>query len=334
MWRGVFAVVYTYNRKELVAQCLQSIFAQTVAPEHIVLVDNGCTDGTRDFLAAAGLLSDPRVDYVRIERNIGAAGGLRAGISRAFARGCDWAWVMDDDVVCQPDTLEYLKEAFEESFGDPTKIGFLVSRLIGPQGWANNVPQIDDRRDVVSNSADWSQFLHRGLVKLRIATMTSMLLPRSTIAEFGTPRSDFFLWGEDTDYTLRITQRLPGYLVGGSLATHLRGAPGDLDILTETEPRRIRNFYYLYRNTAYLRRTYWPRYGYYLFLGKAACHFVNALTQREHRLRRAWTILAGTCAGLFFRPRPESLGIGEAAQACTPQKGDQVAVGANFASLH
>jgi len=33
MWRGVFAVVYTYNRKELVAQCLASIFAQTLPPE-------------------------------------------------------------------------------------------------------------------------------------------------------------------------------------------------------------------------------------------------------------------------------------------------------------
>lgn len=335
MWRGVFAVVYTYNRKELVVQCLASITAQKVAPEQIVLVDNGCTDGTRDFLAARGFLSDPRIDYVRVERNTGAAGGLRTGIARAFARGCDWAWVMDDDVVCQPDTLERLKEAYEMNFTDPAQLGFLVSRLVGPEGRVNNVPQIDDRRDVESNCIDWSQFLSRGLVRLRIATLTSILLPRATLAQFGAPRSDFFIWGEDTDYTLRITNRLPGYLVGGSLAVHLRGVPGDLDILNETEPRRIRNFYYLYRNTAYLRRTYWPRHGYYLFLGKAALHFFSALGRRDHRLRRAWTILAGTCAGLFFQPRAEQLGVGETPMHGAAQSASgEVAVRTNFASSH
>jgi dTDP-4-dehydrorhamnose reductase len=334
MWRGVFAVVYTYNRKELVAQCLASILDQRVGPEHIVLVDNGCTDGTRDYLAAAGVLADPRIDYMRLVHNTGAAGGLRAGISRAYARGCDWVWIMDDDVVCRPDTLQRLKEAFETNFDDPAKVGFLVSRLVGPQGLANNVPQVDDRRDVVSQCADWSEFLDRGLVKLRIATMTSMLLPRSTLAEFGAPRSDFFIWGEDTDYTLRITQRLPGFLVGGSLAVHLRGTPGDLNILNEAEPRRIRNFYYLYRNTAYLRRAYWPRHGFYLFLGKAASQFLGALLKREHRLLRAWTILSGTWAGLFFRPRNEPLGFGEPVPLSPAKAGEEVAVGPNFAPLH
>jgi GT2 family glycosyltransferase len=332
MWRGVFAVVYTYNRKELVAQCLASIAEQRVPPEHIILVDNGCTDGTRDYLVARGLLSDPHIDYVRLEENTGAAGGLRAGIARAYSRGCDWVWVMDDDVICRPETLERLRDAYETNFDDPTKLGFLVSRLIGPDGHVNNVPQIDDRRDFASNHSDWSQFLHNGLVKLRIATMTSILLPRSTLAQFGAPLSDFFIWGEDTDYTLRISRERAGYLVGGSVAVHLRGVPGDLDILNETEPRRIKNFYYLYRNTAYLRRTYWPRHGYCLFLGKAMLQLVRALTGREPRWLRAWTILAGVCAGLFFRPRQEQLG----ADGIVPHTGPiaKVAVRGNFASSH
>jgi dTDP-4-dehydrorhamnose reductase len=333
MWRGVFAIVLTYNRKELVAQCLASILNQEMGPEQIVLVDNGSTDGTRASLAANGFLADPRIDYLRLARNTGAAGGLRAGIFRAFARGCDWVWIMDDDVVCRPDTLLRLKEAFEENFDDPAKIGFFVSRLVGPQGLANNMPQIDDRRDVVSQCADWSEFLHRGLVKLRIATMTSMLLPRSTLAAFGAPCRDFFIWGEDTDYTLRVTQRLPGFLVGASLALHLRGTPGDLDILNETEPQRIKNFYYLYRNTAYLRRMYWPRHGFYLFLGKAMGQFLSALLKPEQRLRRSWTILAGTAAGLFFRPRAEPLGLGEPAPLRLAKAAEKVAVGANLASL-
>jgi dTDP-4-dehydrorhamnose reductase len=163
--------------------------------------------------------------------------------------------------------------------------------------------------------------------------MTSMLLPRSTLAAFGAPCRDFFIWGEDTDYTLRVTQRLPGFLVGASLALHLRGTPGDLNILNETESQRIRNFYYLYRNTAYLRRMYWPRHGFYLFLGKAVAQFFSALLKSEHRLRRSWTILSGTAAGLFFQPRAEPLDLDEPAPLRPATAADNVAIGANLASL-
>jgi dTDP-4-dehydrorhamnose reductase len=307
MWRGVYAVVYTYNRKELVAQCLASVQAQSVSPERIILIDNGCSDGTRDYLAAHGLLADPRVEYVRLERNTGAAGGLRAGISHAFQRGCAWVWVMDDDVICEPGTLQGLKDAFEANFRDMNEVGFLVSRLVGADGRANNVPHIDDRRDKHDVCNDWTEFLGRGLVKVRIATLTSVLLPRTTLVECGTPRSDFFIWGEDTDYTLRITDWRPGYLVGGSRALHLRDVPGELDILNESDPRRLDNFYYLYRNTIYLRRTYWPTHGYWLFVGKAFLQFFRSLGQKELRWKRARIILAGVTAGLFFRPRHEAL---------------------------
>jgi GT2 family glycosyltransferase len=307
MWLGVYAVIYTYNRKELLAQCLASVQSQTMSPERIIVIDNGCSDGTQDYLAERGMLADRRIEYVRLEKNTGAAGGLRAGISHAFRRGCAWAWVMDDDVICEPGTLQGLKDAFEANFRDMREVGFLVSRLIGGDGRANNVPQIDDRRDEHDVCNDWTEFLARGLVKVRIATLTSVLLPRTTLLEFGTPRSDFFIWGEDTDYTLRITDRRPGYLVGGSRALHLRDVPGELDILNETDPRRLRNFYYLYRNTTYLRRTYWPAHGYFLFLGKALLQFFRSLGQKEHRWRRAGLILGGVAAGLFFRPRHEPL---------------------------
>jgi GT2 family glycosyltransferase len=39
IWRGVFAVVYSYNRKELAAQCLEALRAQRVRAERIVFVD-------------------------------------------------------------------------------------------------------------------------------------------------------------------------------------------------------------------------------------------------------------------------------------------------------
>jgi dTDP-4-dehydrorhamnose reductase len=309
-WHGLFAVLFTYNRKDLAAQCLASVLEQDLAPERIVLVDNGCTDGTREALAARGLLADPRIDYLRLERNLGASGGLRAGLERAFRCGCDWAWTMDDDVICEPGTLAGLKAALDANFAGPEAVGFLVSRLVDGAGRENNVPQIDDRRDAATQCLDWPRLLEHGLVKVRIATLTSMVLPRQTLIHCGLPRRDFFIWGEDTEYTLRVTGWRPGYLVGGSRAVHLRREAGELEILRETDSARLDNYYYLYRNTTYLRRTFWPLHGLLLFLGKAAVHFLRALHHPKHPLRCAWIVLSGTCAGLLFRPRPEPLGEG------------------------
>jgi GT2 family glycosyltransferase len=305
MWRGVFAVVYTYNRKELVAQCLDSIQRQSLPPERILLIDNGSTDGTRDYLAERRLLEDPRIEYVRLEANTGAAGGLRAGITHAYRRGCEWAWVMDDDVICDSDTLAAFKQAFDENFGDMSKVGFLISRLVGPDGRENNMPEVDYRLDGAGGG--WAEFLAKGLIRVRISTLTSVLLPRTTLARCGVPSSDFFIWGEDTDYTLRITEWRPGYVVGGSRAVHLRGVPGFLDIFAEKDARRLRYFYYLYRNTLYLRRRFWPTRGVLLFAGKAMLHFVQALGRPEYGFLRARMIAAGTVAGFFFEPRPSPL---------------------------
>jgi dTDP-4-dehydrorhamnose reductase len=309
VWRGVFAVVYTYNRKELVAQCIDSIRAQSLSPERIIVIDNGSADGTRAYLAERGILDDPRIEYVRLDVNTGAAGGLRTSITHAFQRGCEWAWVMDDDVICDVDALAAFKKAFEENFGDPSKVGFFISRLVGPDGRENNVPEVDYRVD--GDGGGWTEFLAQGLARVRISTLTSVLLPRATLARYGTPSSDFFIWGEDTDYTLRVTEWRPAYVVGGSRAVHLRGTSGFLDIFAETDPRRLGYFYYLYRNTVYLRRRFWPLHGLLLFLGKAALHLGRALGRPQHGFLRARMILTGTLAGLFFKPRQALLLTGE-----------------------
>jgi dTDP-4-dehydrorhamnose reductase len=316
VWRGVYAVVYTYNRKELAAQCVAALQRQTVRPERIVFVDNGSTDGTREFLAARGLLAG--LDFVRLERNTGAAGGLEAGIGHAYRRGCDWAWVMDDDVIPDPEALAELRRAYEENFTDTSRVGFLISQLVAADGSPNNVPHIDDRIVASDRCAEWGEFLAKGLVRVRIATLTSILLPRATIAHCGTPCRDFFIWGEDTDYTLRITDWRPGWLVGKSQAVHLRGVGGFLDIFNEDDPNRLRNFYYLYRNTTYLRHAFWPTHGFALFLGKAFQHFARALCSPGHGFLRARVIVRGVLAGLVFRPHYQRIGESKTQNAEIP----------------
>jgi rhamnopyranosyl-N-acetylglucosaminyl-diphospho-decaprenol beta-1,3/1,4-galactofuranosyltransferase len=42
----VCAVIVTYNRKDLLRECLNAVLSQTRPPDHVLVVDNASTDGT------------------------------------------------------------------------------------------------------------------------------------------------------------------------------------------------------------------------------------------------------------------------------------------------
>jgi GT2 family glycosyltransferase len=299
------ACVLTYNRKTLLAECLEAIFAQTRPPEMVLILDNGSTDGTQQIVEGLPPERAVRIRYLRLEENIGAAAGFNRLFREAYMLRCEWAWVMDDDVLPEPTALAELGSAFAQHFGAPTDVGFLVSTAIDANGNPNNVPALDERRDA-NGCAIWAQMLGDGMVRVRNCGLTSILIPRWVLGTLGGPCPDFHIWGEDTDYTLRVTLHRPGFLVGKSRVLHVRGVPGFLEISTETDPYRISRFYYLYRNTVYLRRTYWPRHAFWLFIGRALLDIKRCLASRRDPLRRAWLVLSGTVAGLFFRPRYET----------------------------
>ncbi|MCD8290281.1 MAG: hypothetical protein LUC91_02125, partial [Prevotella sp.] len=58
-----------------------------------------------------------------------------------------------------------------------------------------------------------------------------------------------FIWGDDKEYTCRLTKYYgPAYMVGDSIVTHKRAIAKSISIENETDPDRIKQFYYNYRN--------------------------------------------------------------------------------------
>ena len=102
----VAAVLVTYNRKELLCECLDALLCQTTPIARIVLVDNASTDGTPELLAEKGYLENAVCDYHRMAVNTGGAGGFYEGVKRAYEAGFDWLWLMDDDVEPVPNALK------------------------------------------------------------------------------------------------------------------------------------------------------------------------------------------------------------------------------------
>lgn len=316
----VIALIVTYNRKELASRCLGACLAQSDPPDRIFILDNGSTDGTKAHLQAKGLTSDPRVSYFSVDSNIGPAAAFDQLFRLAWRGGGDWVWVMDDDVIPSATALQELKAAFVENFSAPEEIGLLASTIVSGDGRANNVPEID-MRSPPGEEPEWGHLLGRGLVRIRWSTLTSVFIPRSTLARFGSLNPDFYSAGVDIEYTLRVTDALPAYLVGKSLVTHLRQVGGTYSILKELEADRMRDhFRYHFRNNIYLRRKYYSFIRAVLYIGKLAVEMIQALTIKELRWLRVKTIFLGIASGILFQPSvlppgpPPPPAIGEIAE--------------------
>lgn len=95
--------VPTHDRRETVLLAVRSALAQTRPPEQVIVLCDGCTDGTADALRALG---DARVDVLELEK---AAGYGYEHRNRSLERACGEAivWLADDDLLL-PDHLERL----------------------------------------------------------------------------------------------------------------------------------------------------------------------------------------------------------------------------------
>ena len=237
----VWAVVVTYNRRELLEQCLAALLSQTRPPDRILVVDNASTDGTGALLASNTYVSKG-VKMISLAENQGSSGGFHAGLVAAHEAGADWAWLMDDDTIPRPDALEKLLSADTEAIVRASVAVWKDGRL-----HPMNVPGFE--RDAVAPLVDGAA---AGVLPLRTATFVSLLVHRRVVDEFGLPDTGFFLWSDDIEYTARITRGAGGetraVLVASSVVEHRTKTPHTA--VTEAGGR----FYFHARNTLYMIR--------------------------------------------------------------------------------
>lgn len=247
MTKTVSAVVVTYNRLSLLKEVIQSLQNQIVPVEHIIVVDNASEQDTKDYLESLG----SQIDYLRLEENLGGAGGFNRGI-RYFMENTndDMVWVMDDDTVVHPDTLQNLLAFAEEE----PNFGFLASDVRWTDGHRAkmNQPAPMNRLKVIPEDQVEP-------IQLQNATFVSLLLRRQIVSQIGLPITDFFIWGDDIEYTERAGRVAPGYFVPSAKVTHKMASNVGSSLLNDG-PNRTPRYFYSYRNKEYyIRKRGWYR---------------------------------------------------------------------------
>lgn len=250
----IATIVVTYNRKKLLCECLDALLNQTRLIDSIIVIDNASTDGTRELFTQNKKYGLSSIDYVRMDSNLGGAGGFYEGIKYASRKEFDWIWVMDDDTIPEPQALEKLCDSISVL---PENISFVASSVYGPGKEAMNLPVIDMKKVEETGYADWYRYLDKGLVKIKQATFVSIIVKNDAVKKIGLPFKNYFIWGDDSEYTLRLNQYYgPGYFSGNSKVLHKRAIVKDIDIQEETNPNRLKMYAYFYRNTLVNKREY------------------------------------------------------------------------------
>lgn len=94
-------VIPVFNQLHFTRQCLETLNHAGVADAQIIVVNNGSTDGTREFLDAR-----PALRKIHNEINRGCGGGWTQGSRAANAT---WTVVLNNDVLVPPGFFENLK---------------------------------------------------------------------------------------------------------------------------------------------------------------------------------------------------------------------------------
>ena len=199
--RSVAAVVVTFNRKELLVECLDGLLSQSSPVDRIFLIDNASTDGTPEFLMQRGYLGNEKCDYIRMPTNTGGAGGFYEGVRVAYEAGFNWLWLMDDDVEPLPNGLETML-----SYSDTSKC--LQSAKTFPDGrlepWEKWTTIEKSGRRSASKEPQNPEY-----ILAQTGCFEGMLIHREIIAKIGFPDRRFFIGGDDVAYGYIASKHTP-----------------------------------------------------------------------------------------------------------------------------
>ena len=237
----IATIVVTYNRKELLLECIDALTKQSFGGFDILIIDNNSSDGTHDVIRP--FIEDGTILYFNTGANLGGAGGFCYGIKKAVEMGYEYVWIMDDDSIPTPGALQRLVEAGEALRGN---FGFLGSRVV----WTDGSPcrMNVQRFSLTENLTEFK----RELEPVVISSFVSMFISADTVKKVGLPIKEFFIWTDDWEYSRRISRSYPCYAVRESVVLHKTAVNSGADISRESD-ERLDRFRYAYRNGSDIR---------------------------------------------------------------------------------
>lgn len=292
MDRKVLAIVVTYNRCELLLENIQALMEQTHSCD-ILVVDNNSTDGTGDKIK--DYIDKDNMNYINTERNIGGAGGFSIGMRYALENGYQYAWLMDDDTVPDKTALDIL---VRKACNLNDEFSFLSSRVNWTDGKLCEM-NLQILPEVIN---DKFSYVSEGIVPIERASFVSFFVNCDVARKVGLPIKEFFIYGDDWEYSLRMNKELPAYYVYDSVVVHKMKKNLGAGVIV-CESSRIDRCYYNIRNTCYIEKRYFSKNHF----TKYKLHLIKSLVDilrhsSDSKVKRCRVVIKGLMDGLRFNP--------------------------------
>jgi len=300
---SVAALIATYRRPAELRRLLHSLAPSGSALAAVIVVDNEGSDEVRDLVqnACAG------AHYINPGANLGCGGGLHLAEERALqltAENFTHLLILDDDAVLSPDTLSRLLAAMEQEGADLACPLVIDER--GRVGWLPGLPrhmqhangtapeEFREKFGTQPHPFIWSQGI-------------CLLVSRRAIEQCGFHRDDFWVRGEDLEFSLRVTAQFRAVMVPEAVVQHLPPPATPQSSTAEylKHCAMVQNIAYVSLRLPHGRRVAWTNFG-------ALRDFLRIWSWRGLvDLFRAWwrAIVLGEAAGrgagrTFFKRLP------------------------------
>lgn len=106
----ISVIITTYNRRDIISKSIQSVLNQTYNDFELIIIDDGSTDDTENFIKDN--FKDSRIRYIRLKDNKGATFARNKGLSEV--RG-DYFMVWDSDDILYQNALSIVSDIFNNN---------------------------------------------------------------------------------------------------------------------------------------------------------------------------------------------------------------------------
>ncbi|WP_353427833.1 glycosyltransferase [Polynucleobacter sp. MWH-UH19D] len=145
----VLMAVYRNDDVELFNRAVQSVFANTLLPNHcLIMVDGPVPEALDSAISSLEKAYSPKIQFLRLSKNIGLAKALNAGIAHIHT---EWIVRADADDMNLPNRFSELAKAIQ---GNP-EVDLLGSNILEVDKEGNSVAI----REVPTSEVDIRQFV-------------------------------------------------------------------------------------------------------------------------------------------------------------------------------
>jgi len=246
----VVIVVLSWNGRDDTRSCLRSLLALEYPRFDVLVVDNGSDDGSPAMMRA----EFPGVHLIANPTNRGYATGNNQGMRWALDRGADLVWLLNNDVVVEPDSLTELVRVLKTDAGIGI-VGPVIQRIHQP-----------GRADVGGRFDFWAGYAHvllwepayegRETLAVDYVWGCALLVRAEVLRAVGLFDPRWVAYFEDADLCLRA--RAQGWRAVTALRAHVHhhiARSGNKVYLWQVW-MRLRNYLLFYAR--YARPVQWP----------------------------------------------------------------------------